>query len=120
MKKTLVLVACLVLVLASTAYLTNPGDIFGTYKWEDRPQEAPGTRVFKTDYQAGTLVIFDHKLHADDLEITCNSCHHLEACGHCHQKGARIQVEMQESKVALHKSCFACHEGKDCKECHKR
>jgi hypothetical protein len=120
MKKTIILVISLVIVLASTAYLTNPGDIFGTYNWEDRPQEPPELRVFQTDYNEGTQVVFSHKLHARDLEIGCNSCHHLEACRHCHQRGQRIQVEIRERQVALHKSCFACHEGKNCRECHKR
>jgi len=119
MKKTLVLIAGLVLILGATAYLTNNQDPDAPYNWDERHQPVPEKRIFQTDYKGGTLVVFDHKFHTEDLETDCIACHHVEACRHCHKEKVRVNVDVQEAKVALHENCYDCHEGMTCTDCHK-
>ena len=62
--------------------------------------------------------------HAEGYGLECIECHHVESCSHCHSKNIQ-QIEVEESKVALHKNCLNCHRGMEvgplqCDECHKQ
>lgn len=89
------------------------------YDWTNRKSEVPKMHVFQTQYKDGTQIVFDHALHSDELGIECIECHHVEGCSHCHRKEV-TQVDVQESKVAIHTNCFACHEDMSCVDCHKQ
>lgn len=92
---------------------------------EDRRlRKAPETKTYFTEYNKGTIVVFNHEEHAKGYGLECIYCHHVEACGDCHRKEvADLQVE--ESKVALHENCLGCHREveagpRECDECHHR
>lgn len=89
------------------------------YDWENRRTPVPERHVFQTDYLGGTQIVFDHQFHSDMLGLECIECHHVEGCNHCHRDEV-TQVDVQESKVAIHTNCFACHEGMACVDCHKQ
>jgi primosomal protein N' len=94
------------------------------YDPEAKILEPPELKVFQTQYNEGTQIVFNHEVHAEGYGLECIECHHVESCDHCHKKEI-IQVEVEESKVALHKNCLNCHMGMDvgpqeCDECHKR
>ena len=121
LRKPVVLIAALVLAVNIILIKANTRL---DYDIEDKIKEPPEIHVFQTGYDEGTQVVFNHKVHTEDYGLECTECHHVESCGRCHQKEV-IQVEVEESKVALHKSCLNCHMGMDvgpqeCSECHKR
>lgn len=94
------------------------------YSIESKVKEPPKVRVFQTQYKGGTQIVFDHETHVDGYGLECIECHHVESCNHCHGKNVNM-VEVEESKVALHKSCLNCHHGMDvgpqkCDECHRQ
>ncbi|MBD3167628.1 hypothetical protein GF324_13595 [bacterium] len=89
------------------------------YDWENRQADTPEKVVFQTDYLGGTQIVFEHEFHTDMLEIECIECHHVEGCRHCHRDDVKT-VDVAETKVALHKTCYTCHEGMTCTECHEQ
>src|SRR4030042_6730560 len=78
------------------------------YDIESKIRKPPEIHVFQTKYNEGTQIVFNHKEHADGYGLECIECHHVEACQHCHKKEI-IKVDLEESKVALHKNCLNCH-----------
>ncbi|MBZ0265376.1 cytochrome c family protein [bacterium] len=114
---TLIIILLLAgLVVAASQKNTDTGFV---YDWENRQAPVPDRHIFQTKYLEGTQVIFDHDFHVSGLELECIECHHVEGCSHCHKKEVTI-VDVQESKVALHKTCYTCHEDMTCVECHKQ
>ena len=82
--------------------------------------EMPGMINYGTWFQGGTLVNFDHEMHAED-ESQCIQCHHVEGCRGCHsQDGGNVLI--RNMRIAYHTACFRCHEqepgGGDCNDCH--
>ena len=92
---------------------------------EDRRlRKAPDTKSYLTEYNGGTVVTFTHKTHAEGYGLDCIYCHHVEACGDCHRKEVK-DIQVEESKVALHKNCLGCHREiesgpRQCDECHHK
>ena len=122
MKKKLFVVAMVLLTVVNIVIMRANMQL--GYDLEDKVREAPEIKVFQTDYNEGTQIVFNHDVHANGYGLECIECHHVESCGHCHKKEI-IQAEIEESKVALHKSCLGCHKDWDvgpqqCDECHKR
>lgn len=112
-----------VLVLAVNIVLIKANMRLG-YDIEAKIKQPPQIHVFQTKYNEGTQIVFNHRVHEEDYGLECIECHHVESCRHCHKKEI-INVEVEESKVALHKNCLNCHMGMDvgpqeCNECHKR
>jgi len=94
------------------------------YDLSAKIKEPPEKHVFQTQYKDGTQIVFNHEEHAEGYGLECIECHHVESCSHCHGKNIQ-QIEVEESKVALHKNCLNCHRGMEvgplqCDECHKQ
>ncbi len=122
MKMKLLVVAMVLLTVVNIVIIRANMSL--GYDLEAKSKQPPELHVFQTQYNEGTQVVFNHREHTDGYGLECIECHHVESCSHCHQKEI-IQVELVESKVALHKNCLNCHMGMDvgpqeCDECHKR
>jgi class III cytochrome C family protein len=122
MKKKLLIVSMVLLTVVNIVIMR--ANMRLGYDPDAKIKEAPEIHVYQTSYNEGTQIVFNHEMHADGYGLECIECHHVESCSHCHQKEI-IQVEIEESKVALHKNCLNCHQGMDvgpqeCDECHKR
>lgn len=94
------------------------------YDIEAKINKPPKIHVFQTKYNEGTQIVFNHEEHSQTYGLECIECHHVESCDHCHKKEI-IQVDLEESKVALHKNCLRCHQAlesgpRKCDDCHKR
>ncbi|MCX6640741.1 MAG: cytochrome c3 family protein [bacterium] len=92
---------------------------------EDRRlRKAPESKTYFTDYNNGTIVVFNHKEHAQGYGLECIYCHHVEACSDCHRKEVK-DVQVEESKVAFHETCLGCHREvelgpRECDGCHHK
>lgn len=117
MKKNVLIILVLVAVFAMGATTTKV--VEEIYDWDNRVQPVPDKHIFQTKYLDGTQIVFDHKMHVEDLGMECIECHHVEGCAHCHRKEVR-SVDVAESKVAIHRNCFACHEDMSCVDCHQQ
>ena len=85
----------------------------------------PEVKVFQTDYNKGTQIVFNHKNHVEGYNLECIQCHHVENCNKCHLKNKGHKMEVEEGKVALHENCWKCHAEleagpRKCDECHKQ
>lgn len=109
----------MLLLVAVFALGAQTQKVIQIYDWENRKQPVPEKHVFQTQYLGGSQIVFDHKMHEEDMGIECIECHHVEGCSHCHKKEVRT-VDIAESKVAIHKTCFTCHEDMSCVECHRQ
>lgn len=76
----------------------------------------PVTKVYKTPYDDGPIVTFQHKEHIDLFGFRCVDCHRQESCGNCHD----IQKEHVWSRTQeeTHAMCNDCHAEASCTKCH--
>ena len=122
MKKILLALLAIAALAALVWSAIEPNQVLDP---EDRRlRKAPDVKTYFTDYNNGTIVNFNHKDHAQGYGLECIYCHHVEACGDCHQKEVK-DLQVEESKVALHKNCLGCHQEVDagprkCDECHHK
>ncbi len=95
------------------------------YTMVQKTPETPIRLLYKTN--AGK-VIFDHKVHSMEYDISCTDCHHNyekggempSPCIECHFKGAE---DVSPRATAFHSQCIDCHKGQEagpvkCGECH--
>ncbi len=89
----------------------------------DREKPLPTTVEYLTDYEGTTMVVFSHKDHVDEYEMSCGACHHVQNCTVCHV-GLRRVLTPDTNQDAAHASCQGCHEEigapAECDECHQR
>lgn len=97
----------------------------GTYAGTDFPDEItmdynkydPGRRY---EPPKRNFVEFPHAMHANDLELSCDQCHHVELkmgdfakpCGECHIEVKRTKKNRNSLLLlenAMHGSCVTCH-----------
>ncbi|RJP73783.1 MAG: hypothetical protein C4524_13945 [Candidatus Zixiibacteriota bacterium] len=121
--KKLILVLVLLAGLGALAVLAvEPNQVLQP---EDRRlRKAPEVKTYMTQYKDGTLVNFNHKDHAEGYGLECIQCHHVEACSDCHREKV-VDIQVEESKVALHENCIGCHQEiesgpRKCDECHHK
>lgn len=83
--------------------------------------EMPTSHVYLTKYDEGSVVNFPHEAHAEDMEISCATCHHFERCGLCHD-ALQKKVIVRDAQTAAHDLCIRCHDeaglDTDCDQCH--
>lgn len=119
MKKRRIILVIILALVTGFGFGVAVQELPFVYDWENRQSPIPEKHVFQTKYLGGTQIVFDHRFHAEDVELECIECHHVEGCTHCHREEVTV-VDVQESKVALHKNCFHCHEDMACIDCHKQ
>lgn len=118
-RKTKQIILGALLLLVGVGIGLSVQEVPFVYDWENRITPEPEKHVFQTSYLGGTQIVFDHEFHAHALELECIECHHVEGCAHCHRDEV-TQIDVQESKVAIHKNCFTCHEDMSCVDCHEQ
>ena len=91
----------------------------------DKKQNEPVRVMFKG---IAGKVAFTHKIHTEDYEIECASCHHnIEEdgdeynCRECHMPDSAD--ETLKSDEAFHELCISCHKSEEagpvqCNQCH--
>ena len=129
-------------VIVAVAMLFLIASCTGAFAQE---KKAPDTVVLKGAPMGG--VKFNHKAHAVDQKIKCDTCHHAskpekpltspqEACTDCHTKTATppMKTKLQaafHNPTAQSGLCIDCHKAEDatgkkapapgkCAECHKK
>ncbi|MGC2323978.1 MAG: cytochrome c3 family protein [Terriglobales bacterium] len=125
------------IIVAAVAFLLAGFSLFAAEK------PAPDTVVLKGAPMGG--VKFNHKAHAVDQKIKCDTCHHAsktekpltsphQACTDCHTKTAEAPMKTK-LQAAFHNptaqagTCIDCHKAEDakgkkapvkCADCHKK
>lgn len=122
----------LILFLALIAAIMLP---MSTAYSDENEAEVILDEAFENHQRPGSL--FNHDLHMEMVEDSCNVCHHVYkdgklvpdessedmTCSECHK--LKSEDERPDLLSAYHKSCKECHEKESkgpitCGECHKK
>jgi len=76
----------------------------------------PVTRAYKTPYEKGPIVTFQHKEHVELFGFRCVDCHNQESCGSCHD--IRKEARRTRTQEEIHAICNGCHASAPCNKCH--
>lgn len=101
----------------------SPGDIVGRMH---PPIPEPDAVVYRTRFTPadGGNVLFRHKEHTHDYNISCATCHRRDNCADCHSRSSngngprplKPGMTWEES----HAPCISCHAQNRCRHCHYR
>jgi predicted CXXCH cytochrome family protein len=100
---------------ATTSGLQDPTDIIGS----SHPIiAAPAKRVYRTPYEPGPVVTFQHQEHTDLFGFQCVDCHRQESCAACHDW--QKTTAQARTQAQVHAICNGCHENDPCAKCHDK
>jgi len=72
---------------------------------------------FKTTYEPGPYVVFDHQTHTKNYGLSCFECHHSDQCSSCHDSDAS-KFSPRLHNYSNINTCTKCHNVGRCSTCH--
>ncbi len=75
--------------------------------------EEPGIDIYTSTFLGESKVTFDHRSHAHDFDIACQTCHHGPGCLPCHSQKVKMPGPTPDAV-----GCLACHRTTSCTTCH--
>lgn len=81
----------------------------------------PSDKLFITNHNTISTVLFHHQDHVEKYGLSCGSCHHMNRCGRCHGK-VEQEIVVTNLQHAVRDNCVNCHERRGlstaCDHCH--